>query len=176
MAAREDCFISADNLEVERLLEEWRWLIGNGAFSLWCVTALGNMFLRGEEGHIYFLNSTDGTFERVADSEEQLKKKLNDRANRRRWLMPSTIELLHREKVFLQAGQCYSWKTPLHLGGDAGTGNVEVADILVHVSVLGQLHRQTRHLPRGTPVKIQVEVPKRKSLWERLRSLFSAKG
>ena len=52
----------------------------------------------------------------------------------------------------LQAGQVYGYKTPPVLGGGFDISNLEVADVAVHFSVLGQVHRQVRNLPDGTPV------------------------
>jgi hypothetical protein len=58
----------------------------------------------------------------------------------------------------LAAGQCYSCKIPLSLGGKFAADNFERADLRVHYSILGQLHRQTRHLPPDTKIdSIKIE-------------------
>jgi len=49
----------------------------------------------------------------------------------------------------LAPGECYGCKTPLSLGGQLEEDNFERTDLQVHYSILGQLHRQTKHLPPG---------------------------
>jgi hypothetical protein len=39
-----------------------------------------------------------------------------------------------------------------HLGGKAGIENIEPTDLTVHISTLGQLHRQTRAMSPGTTI------------------------
>jgi hypothetical protein len=41
---------------------------------------------------------------------------------------------------------------PSVLGGSFESANVEVVSAMVHFSIMGQLHEQTRHLPPGTKI------------------------
>src|SRR5688572_5684050 len=57
--------------------------------------------------------------------------------------------------------------------GQLEADNFEHTDLQAHYSILGQLHRQTRHLPPGTKIdSIKIESPhedtKQKSWWQRL--------
>ena len=52
----------------------------------------------------------------------------------------------------LGLGQCYSYKLPPILNGPIEPSNIEPADLPVHFSLLGQIHRQVKDLPEGTPI------------------------
>jgi hypothetical protein len=59
------------------------------------------------------------------------------------------------------------------LRGQLEEDNFQRTDLQVHYSILGQLHRQTKHLPPGTKIdSIKIESPdedaKPKSWWQRL--------
>jgi len=84
--------------------------------------------------------------------------------------------VMELRKVYgdLKAGECYGCKTPLSLGGKLEADNFERTDIHTHYSVLGQLHRQTKHLPPGTKIdsiKIESghEETKPKTRWKKVR-------
>ena len=141
---RQACYVDAKSIDLGVLLEEWRWLIGPGKFTLIQATALGDLFLKSDPGDVYFLNTMEGQFTRVADSEDDLSRKLDDRASRDRWLMPHLVELAQLEGITLSAGQCYGWRIPPVMGGEMDETNLESTELVVHHSTLGQLFRQTR--------------------------------
>jgi hypothetical protein len=58
--------------------------------------------------------------------------------------MPHLVELARMEKPVLGPGECYGWKVPPVLGGEADVENLEPTDLIVHHSILGQLFRQAR--------------------------------
>jgi hypothetical protein len=141
----DDYFLPTNDLEVETLLSDWRWLIGDGSFSIQAVAAVGNLFLSTDSGRIYLLEIEYGSFECVAESAEEFEGKLADRHNRRFWLRSYVVRELRTIGVHLGPGQCYGFKIPLHLGGGALAKDVEPIDLVSHLSILGQLHRQTRN-------------------------------
>jgi hypothetical protein len=126
-------------------------LIGEDVFDVYRITAFGNLFLLDRAARVHRLEVSRGTFDLIADSVERFEQKLGDVGNRRLWLLPFLVELLRRDGVVLKPGQCYSFKHPVHLGGGAFAENVEISDLLVHVSFLGQLHRQTTAAPPPPP-------------------------
>jgi len=145
---------------VEKLLSDWRWLIGDEPITIQAVAAVGNLFLRGESGRIFLLEIEDGTCECIAESAAQFEEKLGDRHNRRAWLQGFLVRDLRRAGIVLGPGQCYGQKIPHHLGGEAGMENIEPVDLMTHVSILGQLHKQTRAMPPGSSIhEIRVDQP-----------------
>jgi hypothetical protein len=135
------------------MIDSWRWLIGHGAFSVVCVTAMGNLFIADSAGVVHFLDTTEGLFRRVADTCEALDS-LFDSSNNRRWLLWSFFvrELLKSAQP-LAPGQCYGWKVPPCLGGEIDFKNLEPTDVATHVSIQGQLHEQTRAMAPGTRIE-----------------------
>ncbi len=52
----------------------------------------------------------------------------------------------------LRDGQCAGYRHPLFLGGTDSADNLEVVDLQVYWSVHGQIWRQVKDLPPGTPI------------------------
>jgi len=143
------------------MLASWRWLIGEQAFSIVRVTAMGSLFVADSKGAVHFLDTTEGSFRRVADSRESLEELFDSSDNRRGLLWSFFVRELRTSGVPLGPGQCYGWKVPPGLGGEADFGNVEPTDVITHVSIQGQLHEQTRTMAPGTRIEeVRVVVPK----------------
>jgi hypothetical protein len=155
----DDYFLPTEGIHVDKLLSDWRWLIGDKPISVLAVAAIGNLFLKGESGRVFLLEIEDGVCQCIAESAEQLQEKLGDRHNRRAWLQTFLIRELRNRGLGLGAGQCYGYKIPAVLGGELDIEDIEAVDLLVHVSILGQIHRQARDIPPGTVVdEIQVDA------------------
>ena len=148
----DDYLLPTDNLDGDKLLSDWRWLIKDMPISIQAIAAVGNLFLKGESDRIYLLEIEDGTCECIAESAEQFEEKLSDRHNRRAWLQGFLVRELRQKGILLGPGQCYGHKIPLHLNCEAGIENIEPVDLMVHVSTLGQLHRQRRAMPPGSAI------------------------
>jgi hypothetical protein len=160
MSMREDYFLPSDDIPADHLLADWRWLVGDKPISILAVAAIGNLFLKGESGRVYLLELEDGTCECIAQSADQFQVKLEDRHNRKAWLQTFKVRELRRQEITLGPGQCYGSKVPALLGGEPGIENTEAVDLLVHVSTLGQLHRQARTMAPGSTIdEIQVDAP-----------------
>ena len=145
-------FIAIDDVDPQVLIQDWRWLVGDETYSLVHATAMGSLLLRDERGGIRFLDTTDATFDLVAQHIEELDGLLEDRHQRRTLLWTFLVRELRDNGITLQPGQCYSWRVPLALGGQGVPANIEPTDLLVHLSVMGQLHHQIRNLPPGTRI------------------------
>ena len=149
--------IKTDGLPFEEMLSDWRWLVPSD-FTPVLMTAFGDLFLRDKSGRVHFLDLMSGEFKPVADSPEEFDRLCDDRERRRSWFVGFLFTEVHKLLGDLSAGQCYSCKKPLSLGGQLEPDNFERTDLQVHYSILGQLHQQTRHLPAGTKInKIKIE-------------------
>ncbi len=149
---RSQYFVAADNFDSTALLSDWQWLLGEGAYRVHQATAMGDLFLSAEDGKIWFLHTTYGKLIPIADSAQALDKLWDDRLQRRYVLSAYMVRDLRNQGVVLGPGQCYSWKVPLFLGGDRSAQNIEITDLHVHVSILGQLHEQCHDLEAGTTI------------------------
>lgn len=171
MAVPAHLTIKTDGLPFDTLLSDWRWLV-TPDFTPVLMTAFGDLFLRGQSGHIHFLDLMSGEFKQVAESQEEFDRLCEDREQRRSWFVGFLLTAVRKSHGELSAGECYSCKKPLSLGGQLEADNFERTDLQVHYSILGQLHRQTRHLPAGTKIdSIKIESPdedqKPKRWWQR---------
>jgi hypothetical protein len=174
MAVPAHLTIKIDNLAVDSLLADWRWLV-QPAFMPVLMTAFGDLFLRDEAGHIHFLDLMSGEFKQVAESEEEFARLCEDREQRRNWFIAFLLMELRKLRGDLAAGECYSCNIPLSLGGKLNVDNFDRTDLQIHYSVLGQLHRQTKHLPPGTRIdSIKIESLREdtepKSFWQMVRN------
>lgn len=151
MAVPAHLTIKPDGLPFDTLLSDWRWLVSTD-FTPVLMTAFGDLFLRDQSGHIHFLDLMSGEFEQVAESQEEFDRLCEDREQRRSWFVGFLLTEVRKLRGELLAGECYSCKTPLSLGGQLDEDNFERTDLHVHYSILGQLHRQTKHLPPGTKI------------------------
>ena len=77
-----------------------------------------------------------------------------------RWLLGTSYQIIlvsslgdiFQGGLRLARGQCFSYRLPPMLGGVWEPANFEPTDLSVHFSILGQVCRQVRALPEGTPV------------------------
>jgi hypothetical protein len=156
----DEYFLPTYDIQADKLLSDWRWLIGDKPISVLAIGAIGNLFLQGQSGRVFLLEIEDGTCECIADSVDEFQAKLGDRHNRRAWLRTFLIRELRNRGMELGPGQCYGSKIPSVLGGGPGCENVEAVDVLVHVSILGQIHKQARGMPPGSVIdEIRVDAP-----------------
>jgi hypothetical protein len=148
-----------DQLDVSRLLEQWRWLCGQ------CVTLVarngfGDMFLRTNERNILWLNVGGGTLTEIAESELGFEHSLAESAKRELWFAEQQLAAFAERGLKPNALQCIGFKTPVVLAESRSVpDNAYVADLYEHVSFLGDLHRQIADAPNGGKVRLKVGQP-----------------
>ena len=146
-----DLTISPKGVDRETLLEEWQWAMPESMLPV-MLTAMGDVFAQGESGAVYFIDAVEGQISTIADDGPTFQELLKDTQIVTEYLFPSRIVQLRKSGKQLDAGQVYSHKHPLVLGGEDNAQNVEVADVAVHISIHGQIHRQVKDLPDGASV------------------------
>ena len=143
--------INPDGLDFDSLLLEWRWLVPE-SMSPVVVSALGDLFLRDADESIHWLDTGAGKLTRVADNGEHFKELMVQSDFSNEWFIPQLIGDLIESGQPLADGQCYSCDIPPGLGGEFTVDNVKPTDILIHFSMFGQIFRQIKDLPDGTPI------------------------
>ncbi|WP_394002695.1 T6SS immunity protein Tdi1 domain-containing protein [Luteimonas sp. WGS1318] len=131
------------------LMREWRWLVPE-ALSLRMVSALGDAFLEDASGAIYWLDTGGAELTRIADSRENFDYSRQEPELADRWFAPQLVGDLLSAGHSLGPGQCFSYKTPLTLGGDFKPDNFHASDLIAHFRTLGKIQSQVRDLPLGT--------------------------
>jgi len=164
--------IPIEGLPFDKLLADWRWLVPEKSTPL-LMTAFGDLFLCDDAGQVHLLALMTGELKSVAASQQEFEEACENREQRRSWFLGFLSMELKKRHGPLPKNDCYSCKIPLSLGGKLESENFEPIDLLTHFSVLGQLHRQTKHLPPGTRIeKVNVISPEGKTeprgFWQRI--------
>ena len=153
----DDLTISPKGLDFEELMGSWRWLVDE-SFSPVLLSALGDFFLQDASGAVHWLDTAWGQLTKVADDPEEFNRLRVDPATAREWFRAELVGQLKAAGVQLQQQQCYGWKVPPVLGGEESAENLEPTDVSVHFGILGQIHKQVKDLPPGTPIgEIKIE-------------------
>jgi hypothetical protein len=148
--------VLVDHLDVDRLLEEWRWLCPQ-PMALVARSAFGDLFLRDEVGKIFKLDIAIGQIQEVAGSETEFRNLARTREKREQWFAESD-ELAAIERG-LKPGkdQCVAFKTPV-MFAEAGISNhAYVGSLYEQVSFLDDLNRQISGLPEGSKVQLRIK-------------------
>lgn len=148
----QDLTVGFDVEQRDSLLADWHWLIGEHRLPI-LFTASGNAFVQDvNDGSIHLLDAGEGRLKPACDSVDQFRDLLDDVDFVMTHFGVNAIGLLKSEGRELPAGQVWSFIQPPVLGGAFDTDNYEPADLAVHFSIQGQIHRQVRDLPDGAPI------------------------
>lgn len=146
-----DLTVNFEGVDSTRLLEDWKWLLPTGARPV-LVTAMGDVFVQAESGSVHFLDTYAGSVAKVSDDGDEFRALLRDVDFVTDHMYPDRFAELVDAGMVLQPGQCYDFKFPGVLGGEDAVENMEMTDLVVHFSIMGQIHEQVKDLPEGTPI------------------------
>jgi hypothetical protein len=146
-----DLTINPKNIATETLLEDWHWILKELS-KVVLITAMGDLFIQGESGRVYFIDVCGGQLQKVSDNGPQFEDLLHDVDFVTDRFYPNLISQYRAAKRVLTEGACYSHKVALVLGGLDDIENIEVTDVQVHVSIMGQIHSQVKDLPPSTKI------------------------
>ncbi len=132
-------------------LMAWRWLVPDAPVPK-MVTALGDVFVRTSEGEVWFLDTYQGLYLRAALDERSWRVALSDPTNIERWFTPELVSALQKSGLHPAREECYSPILPFAVGGTMDPLNFECSPWLLHISLSGQTHEESRKHPDGTPV------------------------
>ena len=153
--------IEIDGLDCDRLLSAWRWLVPDELRPI-SLTMFGDWFLEDRRGCIYFLDTVGGTLSCIAPSRAAFLSERGKPENLGEWYMADLALLCWESGLRPGVGTCLSFKVPPVLSGPVALDNVEVYDLMVHQSIMGQIHRGVKDLPEGTVIErftVDGEVP-----------------
>ena len=147
----DDLLIEDAGMDHAALLEDWRWLL-TGRFSVVVGTKFGDWFIERPDGRVEMLDTIEGAVRPVASSREEFQILINTPALREEWLLCELVSTLHEKGIVPGPGQCYAFRIPPVLGGEAVSDNVALMDIKVWMSLGGQMHKQVQALPPGASI------------------------
>ncbi|HEY4262610.1 MAG TPA: T6SS immunity protein Tdi1 domain-containing protein [Schlesneria sp.] len=153
-SVRQDLIVSLDGIEIDRVLEFWRWLIPETDRPLFA-TAMGDLFLEAPGGSIHWLDMGGGELQTVAASEEEFQIAVTDEEKSSFWFGAVLIDRLREVGKVLRTGECYSYCQLPILGGTYEPENFRIYDITHHFRVWGPIREQLRDLPDGTTFEFE---------------------
>jgi hypothetical protein len=157
-SVREDLIIPLVGIDVDQMLECWRWLIPETHRPLFA-TALGDLFLTAPDGSVGWLNMGTGRYQAVAASEEEFQRVVQDPDNNSLWFGAVLIDELLAAGKILGPGQCYCYRQLPMLGGEYEPANFVIYDVAHHFRVWGPIHELLRDVPDGTTVEFEIVNP-----------------
>jgi hypothetical protein len=142
-----------NGIDADALLDEWRWMLGEREFVVFRATALGDLILRDSTGQFCLLDMIEGKLRPLASTEPELWEVLADRNSRKTLLGTFIVRGLRGAGVVLGRAECYSPERPPILGGSLTNDNLRPCSLLVHSSIMGQIHCQVSELPPGATIR-----------------------
>jgi hypothetical protein len=147
-------YFHVEDLSLERLLEEWRWLCPQTVVLI-ARNAFGDLYLRDEFGKILKLDVAIGQIKEVTESEAEFRRLASTKEKREEWFAESDELAAMRQGLKPGASQCIGFKTPVVFAESGTPNNAYVADLYEYHSFLGELHRQISQLPEGSKVRLE---------------------
>ena len=109
----DDITISTDGVDWEACLDHWSWLLNKSPeLSIYLVTKFAELLLIDNDGCIWFLSTSGGSLEKVANSETEFFEVLADDEEFDFYFMPQVLELLTNSGLSLKQGECFGFITP----------------------------------------------------------------
>jgi len=144
------------DLDCERLLACWRWLCPQQV-TLINRNAYGDLFLRDEEGKVFWLDVATGSLSQIADSESRFFALSEDTDKLEEWFAESDARDAAERGLIPGPTQCIGFSVPLVFAESASGNSPYIADIYDHVGFLGDLHKQIAATPDGTKVRLIIK-------------------
>jgi hypothetical protein len=149
-------WLNVDDLEVERLLSEWRWLCP-AKMSLLARNLFGELFLMDETGLVFWLDTTVGELSKVANSKAEFLEMAETSQKRQEWFVEQEAGVYAELGLVPSSSQCIGFGVPAVFAEGGTPDTAFVADIYEHISLLGDLHHQLSDLPNGSKVRLCVD-------------------
>ncbi|MBN8446839.1 MAG: DUF1851 domain-containing protein [Gammaproteobacteria bacterium] len=152
-----DYLIEQQGKDWAKLLSDWAWLLPND-LTVWMVNRFGDIVLVLDDGTVHFLDVGAGTLKQIAETREDFCVKVDADDNAGIWFLISLVDECAEAGMSLSVDQCYTFKLAPVFGGQYSIENIEVGDLEVNYSLLGQTHDQIKDLPDGSTVNIVVST------------------
>ncbi|MGB6828856.1 MAG: hypothetical protein WBE41_12490, partial [Terracidiphilus sp.] len=130
-----------DDLDVERLLADWRWLCPQ-KLTLINRNAFGDLFLRDVEGRVFWLDVAVGKLSLIANCEDEFRGLSDDPSNIEEWFAESDERAAAERGLIPGPYQCIGFSVPLVFAESGSPDTAYLTDIYDQIGFLGDLHRQ----------------------------------
>jgi hypothetical protein len=146
----QDYLVDHTHFDWPNLLAGWSWLLPP-KFTVWLVNRFGDLFLVLPDDTVHLLNVAAGTITKLADSQDEFCRKIDEGENASHWLMIPLVDRLVAAGQRATPGCCYSFRVPPALGGQQTVENTLVLGIVEHYRKYGLTHIRLRGMAPGNP-------------------------
>ncbi len=154
--SRVEKWFKVDDLEIDRLLSDWRWLCP-AQMSLLAKNLFGELFLMDETGVVLWLNTTVGKLSKVANSKAEFLEMAETSQKQKEWFVEQEAVAYADRGLVPSSSQCIGFGVPAVFAEGGTPDTAFVANIYEHVSFLGDLHQQLSTSPDGCKVRLRVD-------------------
>ncbi len=141
------------NLDSQRILKEWRWLVGD--MSILSLTKAGDLLLKDSGNKLWFLDVGNGNIKLISNNFSDLfNRKLNEDVINE-VLLPQLIDNLESE-YRLKSNEVFGYRLLPIFGGHYDNKNMYPLDIYEHYELCGEIHLRIKNLPDGTAIQMKV--------------------
>jgi hypothetical protein len=145
-----------DKVDFDDILSSWQWCLADMS-GIVMITCVGDLFLQGKDGAIYWLQTDCGDLTKIAESLEEFNKFLDDEDKLDNWLLPSLVEKLIKANKILKGNEVYSYIKPPVIGGEYSVDNILPTEMNAHFFFSGQIFKQLKNVPDGSQVSIKLD-------------------
>jgi hypothetical protein len=109
----EDITVNPEGIDWQSCLQHWSWLLKKmPEFNIWLVTKFGEIFVVADSGEVWFLSTSNASYEKVANSQQEFWSLLIDPEELNYYFMSGVLNLLHESGFLLEQGQCFGFHVP----------------------------------------------------------------
>ena len=116
------------------------------------MTVFGDWFFESSNGNVFMLDLVAGKLTKIAESRADFISNRDKHENLAEWFMADLALLCYEKGLRFGTGQCLGYKLPPILNGELAPHNIEITDLMVHQSILAQIHKGIKDLPEGTRI------------------------
>jgi len=138
--------VEAAHYNCPALLADWSWLVPSTDTPLF-ISAFGDWVFGSPNGSLWVLSVLEGTYTQVARNAHEY----NTLNKSQEWVdqtfSADWLPIAARQGLVPEEQQCLGWSVHPLLGGQFDPANLQVFEMLVYQSLMGQLHRQLQQRP-----------------------------
>lgn len=145
-----------EDLDTTRLLADWRWLVPE-SLTPFAVTLFADWFFEDAGGRIFFLDIIGGRLTPVAPNREIFYLACAEEQRRQDWYRVDLAMACWRQGLRPESGECLGLMPPVDPAAQPTVDDVGVCELGVHLSMLGQMHRQDCERSRQEKNRLESE-------------------
>lgn len=154
----EDISIGQAGVDWQNCLQHWAWiLIINPDFNILLVNKFGEIFVSSDDGSVWFLSTSNASYEKVADSIEEFETDLTNKDRFDYYFMPQVVRMLEDELGKIDEHQCYGFHVPCVFEECSfDSDNFKIIEIEAYLIGLGDMLGRLKDTTNGKKVSFNV--------------------